>query len=59
MDMFFLTFIVSIRATISFLLLLHAILPKDNTIHLAATTIQGIQQTFHWMGLVSHGIFGG
>jgi hypothetical protein len=50
MDMFLLPFIFSVRAAISFLLLLQAILTRDNLLQFAAITTQGIQQAFHWVG---------
>jgi hypothetical protein len=50
MDMFFLPFIFSVWAANSFLLLLHAILTRDNLLQFVAITTQGIQQAFHWMG---------
>jgi hypothetical protein len=50
MDKIFLPIIFSIRAAISFLLLLQAILSRDNLLQFAAITTQVIHQAFHWMG---------
>jgi hypothetical protein len=52
MDMIFLPIIFSVRAAISFLLLLQAILSRDNLLQFAATTTQIIHQAFHWMGFL-------
>jgi hypothetical protein len=49
MYMFLLPFIFSVWAAISFLLLLQAILTRDNLLKFVAITTQGIQQAFHWM----------
>jgi hypothetical protein len=50
MDIFLLPFIFSVQAVIFFLLLLQAILTRDNLLQFTAITTQDIQQAFHWMG---------
>ncbi len=52
MDMLLLPFMFSVWAAISFLLLLQAILTRDNLLLFAAITTPGIQQAFHWMGFL-------
>jgi hypothetical protein len=52
MDMVLLPIIFSVRAAISILLLLQAILSRDNLLHFAVTTTQVIHQVFHWMGFL-------
>jgi hypothetical protein len=52
MDMILLPIIFSVRAAISILLLLQAIISRDNLLHFAATTTQVIHQVFHWMGFL-------
>ncbi len=47
--MIFLPIIFSVWAAISFLLLLQAILSRDNLLQFAAITTQVIHQAFHWM----------
>ena len=44
--------IFSVRAAISILLLLQAIISRENLFHFAATTTQVIHQVFHWMGFL-------
>ncbi len=48
MDMIFLPIIFSVRAAISFLLLLQAILSRENILQFTAVTTQVIHQAFHW-----------
>ena len=52
MDMILLPIIFSVRAAISILLLLQAIISRDNLLHFAVTTTQVIHQVFHWMGFL-------
>jgi hypothetical protein len=52
MDMIFLPIIFSVRAAISFLLLLQAILSRDNLLQFTAITTQVIHQAFHRMGFL-------
>jgi hypothetical protein len=52
MDMIFLPIIFSVRAAIFFLLLLQAILSRDNLLQFTAITTQVIHQAFHWMGFL-------
>jgi hypothetical protein len=52
MDMFLLPFIFSVWDAISFLLLLQAILTKNEILYFASITTQGIKQAFHWMGFL-------
>jgi len=52
MDVIFLPFIFSVRAAISFLLLLQAILSRDHLLQFAAFITQVIHQAFHWMGFL-------
>jgi hypothetical protein len=52
MDMIFLPIIFSIWAAISFLLLLQAILSRDNLLQFTEIITQVIHQAFHWMGFL-------
>jgi hypothetical protein len=48
MDMIFLPIIFSVWAAISFLLLLQAILSRENLLQFMAVTTPVIHQAFHW-----------
>ena len=50
--MIFLPIIFSVRAAISFLLLLQAILSRDHLLQFTAIITQVIHQAFHWMGFL-------
>ena len=52
MGMIFLPIIFSVRAAISFLLLLQAILSRGHLLQFTAFIIQVIHQAFHWMGFL-------